>query len=265
MHFAISLLESTKGRSVLINTGSAVWRSYGSREKRHMAFRGNGDPTHDRALMEESVDDFLINIRTDPPNVIVSTRVEGEGIAQRLNWWNGENQFQVKRGTMYRLNKTVSDLIDIIIWLARDTHLIQIIDNAIRVADATDPDVEEFQRFLFLMGMAAAHELVHAFVGVLTGEADSLTPPPVDYPRAGLVGGLSNGESGRYFEGALCGFLVEAYHRDGHRLGIRQAGELIGRTSDSNHRPTSYRLDRNWMLDRLRLGTLSSHLFRRLE
>ena len=79
-----------------------------------MAFRGNGDPTHDRALMEDAVDDFLINIRTDPPNVIVSTRVTGEGAVQRLDWSNGENKFQVKWGAIYRLNKTVSGLANII-------------------------------------------------------------------------------------------------------------------------------------------------------
>jgi len=114
MHFAISLLESTKGRSVLIDTGISVWEGYGSRERRRMAFRGNGDRAHDRALMVDTVDDFLSNIRTDPPNVIVSTRVSGEGVAQRLDWWNGENKFQVKWGAIYRLNKTVSGLANII-------------------------------------------------------------------------------------------------------------------------------------------------------
>lgn len=186
MNFAISLLESTKGRSALLNTGITVWEAYTSRERRHMAFRGNGDPTHDRALMEDTVDDFLINIRTDPPNVIVSTRVSGEGLAQRLDWWDGENQFQVKWGVVYRLNKMVSGPFDIIIRFTRDTYLLQIIDNAIRVADATNPDVEEFQRFLFLMGMAAAHELVHAFVGAVTGGTDRSTPPPANFPRPGL-------------------------------------------------------------------------------
>ena len=133
------------------------------------------------------------------------------------------------------------------------------------MADATDPDVEEFQRFLFLMGMAAAHELVHAFVGVLTGSAETLTPAAADYPRPGIRGSVVGGESGRYFEGAFCGFLVEAYHRDGHRMGVRQAGELIARTSDINLRAAFYRLDRNWVLDRLRLGTSSSYLPRSQE
>lgn len=179
------------------------------------------------------------------------------GLAQRLDWWDGENQFQVKWGVVYRLNKMVSGPFDIIIRFTRNTYLLQIIDNAIRVADATNPDVEEFQRFLFLMGMAAAHELVHAFVGAVTGGTDRSTPPPANFPHPGLRGGAGLGESGRYFEGVLCGFLVQAYHRDGHRLGVRQAGELVALTSDSNRRPTYYRLNRNWVLDCLRLGTLS--------
>jgi len=67
------------------------------------------------------------------------------------------------------------------------------------------------------------------------------------------------GESGRYFEGTLAGFIVEAYSRREHSLGNRQAGELLclalGRSGT-----TYYQLDRSWMLARLSLSTSFSHL-----
>jgi hypothetical protein len=127
---------------------------------------------------------------------------------------------------------------------------VQIIADAIDAAERGH--TEEFQRFLFLMGMAAAHELVHAFVGFLTGDSGTNTPGAADFPRPG--GPQTSGESGNYFEGTLTGFIVQAYYSPGSPLGNRQAGELLG-MARTRTGTGLFQLDRNWMLARLSLGT----------
>ncbi|KAK4464057.1 hypothetical protein QBC42DRAFT_284808 [Cladorrhinum samala] len=227
MHFAISLLESDSGRAALYETAHTIWDNWG-RARRTLIFRQ--DVNRDRGVLDRAVDRFLENIRADPPNILVSSRLQGEGLAQRQEWSEFREQFEVKWGTIFRLNK-------------------RIIDDAIAAADAHDKT--EFRRFLFLMGMSTAHELVHAFVGVLTGDTTTLTPPPADFPRPGDRSSTTPGESGRFFEGALTGFLVEAYQLN-HGLGDRQAGELLcqARSSAGN---VYYILNESWMLDRLYL------------
>lgn len=240
MHFAISLLESSSGRDTLIETGIKVWNNWNLRMQRDQVFKG--DVNRHPELMEKAVDKFLGNIRADPPNIIVSTRVVGEGVVQRLNWSNPKvsKEFEVKWGVIYRLNK----------W---------IIDDAIEAAEAGY--IEEFRRFLFLMGMAAAHELVHAFVSVLSGNNRAITPAPVNYPRPGEQGSRAQGESGRYFEGALAGFVVEAWYNAQSPLGARQPGDLICavRNPSTSAGISYHELDERWMSDLLSLNFSSSH------
>ncbi|KAK4205128.1 hypothetical protein QBC40DRAFT_261114 [Triangularia verruculosa] len=193
MTFAFNLLESQKGRSALI-----------------------------------TVDQFLESIRNDPPNVIVSTRVSGEGKTQRLNWnaYLGGDPYEAKSGVIFRLNKTI-------------------IDNAVYAADNNHR--EDFERFCFLMGLAAAHELVHTFVGYLTGNSDTDTPPRVIFPNIAPTAPLpvTDGEVGRFWEGKLLGFLVQAWEDPRNPLGDRQAGEMLGYLYDQQSK--HYALGQGWM------------------
>jgi len=101
------------------------------------------------------------------------------------------------------------------------------------------------------VGISATHELIHTFVGRLTGSQERNTPPNVTFPR--LVASRTTrgtGESGNYFEGVLSRFLVQAYYDPASRLGERQAGVLYAVPDTSG---TGWIADRNWMVDRLSL------------
>jgi hypothetical protein len=102
MHFAISMLESRSGRAALMHTAERVWSNWTRRQRRNTLYRNERPP------VDELVDRFLVNIREDPPNIIVSTRVRGEGLVERLAWADEREQYEVKWGALYRLNKTVS-------------------------------------------------------------------------------------------------------------------------------------------------------------
>ncbi|KAK4170840.1 hypothetical protein QBC36DRAFT_112223 [Triangularia setosa] len=221
--FAINLLQSQKGRSALIGTGIEVWSSWNSRSRR--GIRLQQDPRRHPELMEQAVDQFLESIRNDPPNIIVSTRVRGEGKTQRLDWNDYlDGEYTAKYGAIFRLNKTI-------------------IDNAVYAADNNHR--EDFERFCFLMGLATAHELVHTFVGYLTGDSGTDTPPRVQFPfiEPSAPTPVSRAEAGRFWEGKLLGFLVQAWEDPRNPLGDRQAGEMLGLDQQSRH----YALGQGWM------------------
>lgn len=106
MHFALSLLETPEARASLKQTGISICTAWGRRGSRGLAFKG--DVGTNPASMVEAVDDFLAKLRSSPPNIIVSTRVTGEGLTQRLPWLAlvGEN-YDPKYAAVFRLNKTV--------------------------------------------------------------------------------------------------------------------------------------------------------------
>lgn len=112
--------------------------------------------------------------------------------------------------------------------------------------------MDEFQRFLFLLGLTTAHELVHVFVSYLTGNSTSDTPPAVQYPpRASSAGApQSGGESGNTWEGKLMGCIVLAYFNRTNSRGPRQAGDLYA----LQNRVTPYRLSPEWIRKCLELG-----------
>lgn len=78
--------------------------------------------------------------------------------------------------------------------------------------------VKRYHSFLFLFGVATAHELCHLFVTYLAGgrqEAESYTPPRVSYLNYyGEVDANNQpviGESGRWVENRLFGGSIEFY------------------------------------------------------
>ncbi|KAK4171153.1 hypothetical protein QBC36DRAFT_382776 [Triangularia setosa] len=225
--FALNLLESQKGRSGLINTGKEVWRTW-QRARRGLRFQG--DIHSHPELMDQAVDQYLANLRSDPPNIIVSNRVVGEGKTERMNWNDYlDGEYSSKFGVIFRLNKTI-------------------IDNAIFAGD--NQHREDFERFLLLMGLATAHELVHTFVGFLTGNEDTNTPPRVQFPVPSTLmpNPLTGAEAGAFWEGQMLGFLVQAWENSRSRLGDRQAGDMLGLGPASRHYALGERWMRSWIL-----------------
>ncbi|KAK4112796.1 hypothetical protein N656DRAFT_779027 [Canariomyces notabilis] len=231
MHFAISMLESPDGREALIDTAGALCDGWTMRGRRNHLFRA--DVRQQRNLLIEQVDAFLDSIRENPPNMVVSSRLVGEGVVQRQDWAHGRG-FNAKWAAMFRLNG-------------------RIIDDAIEAAE--DGLLEEFQRFLLLMGIATVHELIHVFVAQFVGNGRDLTPPQVNFPGRGTA----SGESGRFYERQLIGFVVQSYYDRNHPLGERQPGDLVA--YDGNQR---YEVDRDWMRDMLNLN-FRFHMDRRLS
>ncbi|KAK7429163.1 hypothetical protein QQZ08_004378 [Neonectria magnoliae] len=201
-NLGLSMLECPRGRQALETTGTAVWRGSTVRERRDWIFQGGVSE------MPQFVARFLTLCRYDPPNIIVSDRLTGEGLTQRVDWLNevdgGLNGYTPKFAALFRLNKTV-------------------IDNAIIVAAGNDG--EAWQKSLFLLGVAVAHELVHIFVGFIFGDGERVTPPVVDNPpRPGRS--MRPGESGHFWEKLFLGHRVEAYYDPSDPLEAFQAGTL---------------------------------------
>lgn len=108
-HMGMSMLESRRGHAALINLISESWRASDRRAKKTFIPKQNL-----QAESEETrrfVDRFLTKCRADPPNIIVSDRITGEGLAQRANWpevlGSTVRDYNAKWAAVFRLNKTV--------------------------------------------------------------------------------------------------------------------------------------------------------------
>lgn len=110
MDYGLSLLESRRGLAALIQTGTVSWKKVRLSERRDFAFKG--DLYKDPSLMDGFVRRFLSKCRANPPTVILSDRIPGEGLAIRMNWanalGNNEEKFNAKWSVVFRLNLTVS-------------------------------------------------------------------------------------------------------------------------------------------------------------
>lgn len=181
--------------------------------------------------MAASVDRYLTKIRADPPTVIVSDRIEGEGETIRLQWINVliEADYTAKMAVFFRLNKMVrlrlmsTYLSTLQIARASTNPIVQIIDNALHTAG--ENNANELRGFLFLMGLSVAHELIHTFVGFLTGDDGRDTPDSIRYPLGPV---RQEGESGNFWEGKLLRCRIQAYFNPRNPRGTRQVGDMVG-------------------------------------
>lgn len=80
---------------------------------------------------------------------------------------------------------------------------------------------DEHYCYIFIMAVTVAHEVVHVFIGFLTGDNWPDTPPEV---QARGFADHRVGESGRFWEDALFGGGPECVEADVSVLGWRQAG-----------------------------------------
>ncbi|KAF5674640.1 hypothetical protein FCIRC_7705 [Fusarium circinatum] len=206
-HAGLSLLESRKSREALYQLISETYRLTPYRTRKTFIWTGNLQTDRDRT--HQLVDSFLSKCRTDPPNITISDRIKGEGLAIRVNWpglleARDPNAYSPKYAATFRINKSL-------------------VDAAVSVAESGD--VEGFQKYLFLLTQATAHELVHMIMGYLFGSSDTLTPPLLNYPPGGA--NSPQGESGRYWEQKVFGCFVEAYYDPRSPLGTSQTGILF--------------------------------------
>lgn len=247
MHFGLTMLETREGREALVETGTSIWKELGPRARRDILFRG--DPVKDGQLMAASVDRYLTKIRADLPTVIVSDRIEGEGETIRLQWINvlREADYTAKMAVFFRLNKTVrlrimsTYLSTLQIARASTNPIVQIIDNALHAAG--ENNANELRGFLFLMGLSVAPELIHTFIGFLTGDVGRDTPDSIRYP---LVPVRREGESGNFWEGKLLRCRIQACFNPRNPRGSRQVGDMVGVFTTQN---TGRAMSEAWMHD----------------
>ncbi|UPK94800.1 hypothetical protein LCI18_005735 [Fusarium solani-melongenae] len=170
-HLGLSLLESPRSREALYQLISKTYQV--SQHYTRKTFIWTGNIQSDRERTQKLVDSFLSKCRASQPNLIVSDRIAGEGLATRLDWpgfldATDPNVYSPKWAATFRINK-------------------MLVDGAVAVAEAGN--AAELQKHLFLLSLSVAHELVHM-----------------------LMGYIAHGESGRYWENAVFGCFIEAYH-----------------------------------------------------
>ncbi|KAH7176976.1 hypothetical protein EDB81DRAFT_850758 [Dactylonectria macrodidyma] len=207
-HLGLSLLESPRSREALYQMISKTYQVSPYRTRRTFIWTGNLQT--DRERTHQLVDSFLSKCRTDPPNITVSDRITGEGVAIRLDWpgflgARDPSVYSPKWAATFRINK-------------------MLVDAAVRVAEAGN--VESLQRYLFLLSLSVAHELVHMLMGYMFGSSDTDTPPLINYPPGGA--NSPRGESGRYWERAVFGYFIESYFDSRSSMGANQSGILYG-------------------------------------
>ncbi|RWA09822.1 hypothetical protein EKO27_g5309 [Xylaria grammica] len=210
VHLGLSLLETPQGKEALVDIGRAV-----------VAASGNHIYYDDPKNMVFWVERFLTQLRSTFPSVILSRRIGGEGAILRTDWDSGGlgmKDWHPKKAGALRLNKTI-------------------IENFVRAGEAItknqqplEAHITAYNNFMFIMGITIAHELVHSFVGYLSGSARPSTPEnisrlPSRY-NTSHERGTETGESGRAWEGLVFGGIVEAVEDPFNPLGAFQAGVL---------------------------------------
>jgi hypothetical protein len=127
-------------------------------------------------------------------------------------------------------------------WASLSTQLVR--DATVAAEDTLkDPRPAHhanLQKFLFILGLTIAHELVHFFIGRILGDVEDDTPKKIDDPDMSTG---KMGESGRYWEKHLLGHRIERYWDATDPLGEKQAGALYAFDS----RITATKVAQSWI------------------
>jgi hypothetical protein len=91
-------------------------------------------------------------------------------------------------------------------------------------AGSSDDHWEAYNRFLLSLAVTIAHELVHCFMGFLSGTEKADTP--LDLMGIKVSYGGTWGDSGTVWEHLVLGGCVMSYEESEHPLGTDQAGVL---------------------------------------
>ncbi|KAK4233931.1 hypothetical protein C8A03DRAFT_38318 [Achaetomium macrosporum] len=220
-------MESKEGREALIITGEDALDN--SLDKEDWAFQGSNQEI--RAL----VDAYLAKIQADFPTLIVNSGIGSSAITKRLDWLDflsDESNYTPK-------------------WSMPQSGLASI-SSTLNTRNSAPESVAHMEKLLFLLGLAIAHELVHLFIGRMTGLSTVHTPGKVS-SKSGSRSDLSRviGESGDYWEWIWFGKVrIEAYRNNKQRLAHDQALDLY--SVDMSSSGKSYILPQDWVSNALR-------------
>lgn len=99
------------------------------------------------------------------------------------------------------------------------------VESMVRVASGSDViDVEAYNRFVFILAVTIAHELVHCFMVSLSGTEQTDSPTSLAGVTQRKPGG--QGESGCVGERLVLGGIVKNLEDPDHLLRDRQAGTV---------------------------------------
>ncbi|EEY21947.1 conserved hypothetical protein [Verticillium alfalfae VaMs.102] len=218
INLGLSMLETPLGTARLIDIGRAVLRG-------HRQFDNIYEDRPEN--MGWWVGLFLARLRSSFPTVVMTNHIGGEGQVQRANWARDGSrmrQWDPSLAGVLRLNKIIIE------------NMVHAGNNATQTR--SQPEMEAFETFMFLMGVTVAHEMLHLFIGFLVGYITPSTPPTITFLpelyNSVLADGSEVGESGRAWEGLVFGGTVDAFESRSSPLGTRQSGILY--VIDGNQR-----------------------------
>ncbi|KAI1349766.1 hypothetical protein F5Y01DRAFT_316439 [Xylaria sp. FL0043] len=212
IHLGLSLLETPRSRETLVQIGLGLIQE-----------RGNCNHVYeDRPEnMMRWVELFLARMRGSFPTLILTNRIRGEGLMLRNDWASPGikmRQYDPKDAGILKLNKLIMQ------------NLLRAGDSVRNNESFSEAHFAAYESFTFIMAITVAHELVHFFIGYLTGRASPNTPEKISYlpsiyNKPG-IDGKEIGESGRTWEGDVFGGIVETAEDSTDPLGAYQAGTL---------------------------------------
>ncbi|KAI3391519.1 hypothetical protein diail_7198, partial [Diaporthe ilicicola] len=181
IHQGFQLLETSAGRSSLVETAQFILKSCEESKKHSHLFVGK----HLKEL-PRYVDHFLACMRTNFP-IVRLRRLEAEAAAIRFGGINDMNKFNPKVAGDVLINRDIINALLYCIQEKKQSHV---------------------TCFKFQLAISIAHEIIHFLYGFLTGEAASTVHTPKAVAMDGYADGTV-GESGRYWEGIYLGGAVE--------------------------------------------------------
>lgn len=107
MHLGLSMLEA-QGARALTTTGTKIWHDVGRRGRKDWAFRG--DLTKAPGAMTAYTISFLKKCRASSPTIVITDRLVGDGVTQRLDWGKSADVYNAKQAVLFQINKSVSAL-----------------------------------------------------------------------------------------------------------------------------------------------------------
>ncbi|KAI0536633.1 hypothetical protein GGR58DRAFT_528110 [Xylaria digitata] len=208
----LSLLEMPRSKNALVEVGTKFLSCAANFDHIYEDSPGN---------MIWWVEVFLSKLRSSFPPIVLTNRLAGEGFMLRANWGLGSTkmeQWDPKKAGKLSLNKMIIE------------HLIRAGEVISNPGQRRVDYLPAYEGFLFIMATTVAHEMVHLFIGFLTGYRSPDTPKEVTF-LAPLYNDLIAtstriGESGRMWESLVFGGAIETAEDISNPLGVYQAGTL---------------------------------------
>lgn len=101
-------MVEAQGARALTATGTKIWHDVGRRGRKDWAFQG--DLTKAPEAMTAYTISFLRKCGASSPTTVITDRLVGDGITQRLDWGSSADVYDAKRAALFQINKSVSAL-----------------------------------------------------------------------------------------------------------------------------------------------------------